>query len=202
MDSAHGEGAELQRLVDAARRGEADARQRLITQHLPGLRAFVRLKMRPTLRQMESCSDVVQSVCREVVADLDRFEYRGAASFRNWLFRSALNKIIDKQRYWNADRRDPGREVRPADDERSLLESYATFTTPSQVAMGHEGLERIEAAFDRLPERHREVILLSRIIGLPHREIAMRMDSTEEATRALLRRALVRLSGILDSDET
>jgi len=201
MDPLPEESPDLERLVREAVAGDAAARERLVAGHLPGLRAYVRLRLNPTLRAKESCSDVVQSICREVVENLGRFEYRGEASFRLWLYRSALNKIIDKQRYWLADRRDPGRErAQDPRDSRSrvLSDSYATITTPSRVAMDREGVARIESAFDRLPDRYRAVILLSRIVGLPHREIARQMGKTEQATRTLLRRALVRLAGILD----
>ena len=156
--------------------------------------------MNPALRAKESCSDVVQSVCCEVVQKLDQYEYRGESTFRSWLFRTALNKIIDRQRYWLAERRDPGREVSPAasDGARELLDGYATLSTPSRAVAGLEDVARIEAAFDRLPEHYREVVVLSRIVGLSHREIAERLGKTELATRTILRRALVRLAGLLD----
>lgn len=156
--------------------------------------------MGPALRAKESCSDVVQSVCREVLDKLDRYEYRGAASFRHWLYRAALNKIIDHQRYWLAERRSPRREQPFDDAAHDLRDRYATISTPSREAMNVEDVERIESAFDRLPEHYREVIVLSRIVGLPHREIARQMDRSEEATRTMLRRALVRLSGLLEAD--
>ena len=40
--------------------------------------------------------------------------------------------------------------------------------------------------------------MLSRIIGLSHREIAAELGKTELATRTILRRALVKLAGFLD----
>ena len=63
--------------------------------------------------------------------------------------------------------------------------------------MGREAIDRIEAAFDALPEHYREVIVLARIVGLPHREIAERLGKTEVAVQGLLTRALVKLSGLL-----
>ena len=64
-----------------------------------------------------------------------------------------------------------------------------------------EEVLRIEQAFEELPENFREVITLSRILGLSHREIAEQTGSTEGATRALLFRALARLSRLLDVEE-
>ncbi len=79
-----------------------------------------------------------------------------------------------------------------------LLDGYRTFCTPSRAAQASEEVERIEAAFDGLPEEYREVITLSRVLGCSHAEIAARMGRSEGATRTLLYRALGRLSGVLD----
>ena len=59
-------------------------------------------------------------------------------------------------------------------------------------------LFRSELAFETLPEDHREVISLSRIVGLPHKEVGEQMGRSEEATRQLLRRALAGLAVALE----
>ena len=69
--------------------------------------------------------------------------------------------------------------------------------TPSQAAIGHEERQRIEAAFDQLPEDYREIITLIRIAKLSHKEAGERTGRSEQASRALLRRALLALSWIL-----
>ena len=38
------------------------------------------------LRAMESTSDIVQSVCREILQHKDRFQYPGEDGFRRWLY--------------------------------------------------------------------------------------------------------------------
>ena len=58
----------------------------LIARHLPSLRAFVRLRVNSFLRARESESDVVQSVCCEILQHMQGFEYQGEARFRNWLY--------------------------------------------------------------------------------------------------------------------
>ena len=52
----------------------------LLERHLPALRAFVRLRAGPTVARNESSSDVVQSVCREILMGAGRFEYQGEAA--------------------------------------------------------------------------------------------------------------------------
>ena len=192
-------------LVGAAKRREPGAIDQLIEAHLDSLRAFVRLKGDPRLRVRESSSDVVQSICREVLEDLHGFEYRGAGSFRAWLFTAALNKIRQKAEFHRAQARDPAREEHAAlaDDSSTVgAELYAGLCSlepsPSQHAIAHEQAERIERAMDQLPEDHREVLLLARIVGLPYAEIAARMERSENAVRTLLSRASVRLLAALE----
>jgi RNA polymerase sigma-70 factor (ECF subfamily) len=183
-----------EQLVRAARAGDRDAVEDLIAAHLPSLRAFVRVHTDRALRQRESCSDLVQTTCREALEQLDRFEWRGAGSFRAWLHRMALNKVIDHERYHRAERRDPAREQ----DDAGLLAGYATVSTPSRAAEAAEAVRAIEAAFDRLGPADREVIALARIAGLPHAEVASQLGKSEEAVRTMLKRALVRLAAELD----
>ena len=50
--------------------GDENSLQKLLVRHLADLRAFVRLRMSPLLRQKESCSDLVQ-VCFELFCRVD-----------------------------------------------------------------------------------------------------------------------------------
>lgn len=142
-------------------------------------------------------SDLVQSVCREVLESADRFEFQGDAAFRSWLFTAALRKLVEKDRKLHAGRRDVRREHQidaEGGADAAVLQGYASATTPSLLAMGNEGAEKLEEAFDELTEEHREIITLSRFVGLSHAEIAAQLGKNEEACRQLLRRALVKLS--------
>jgi RNA polymerase sigma-70 factor (ECF subfamily) len=168
----------------------------LLLQYLPRLRGFVRVHMNQTVRNHESCSDLVQSVCREVLAGADAFEYRGEGPFRSWLFRTALNKILERTRHLTAQKRDVRRKTtQSAIDYGSLP---ALDPTASQLVAAAEFGERMERAFDGLSDDHRHVIALSRIVGLSHAEIAADMGRSEGAVRVLLSRALVAYTAALD----
>jgi len=194
--------SEERRLVEAARGGDRAAVEELIGRHLSAVRAFVRLNAGPRLRQREAQSDLVQSVCREILENLGRLEWQGEAAFRAWLFQTARSKIVDRARYWGTRKRAAEREVRLDRDESasSLLGSYATFCTPSQEAILHEEQERIERAFAKLSPSHRRVVTLARIAGLPHKEIAEQLGMKENAVRQLLFRALAHLALLLDRE--
>lgn len=198
---------ESRELVERASQGDKPAIAELLERHLPGLRAFVRLRAGPQIRAKESASDLVQSVCLEILQHLDRFKYRGEAGFKHWLYTTALRKIMKRYEYYHAAKRDAGREVRPrrisstAGDE-ALMECYRSFSTPSRHAMFHEQLDRVESAFQKLSEDYRTVILLARIVGLSRAEIAEKMGRSETAVRSLLSRALSQLAEVMDQEET
>ncbi|MEM7203051.1 MAG: sigma-70 family RNA polymerase sigma factor [Planctomycetota bacterium] len=190
-------------LAERAAQGDATAIETLLARHLPGLRAFIRLRTGPLLRARESSSDLAQSVCREVLQHISRFRYPSESAFKHWLYATALRRIQNRRSYWLAQKRDAGRDVvLPAakDDSQELVEPYAALSTPSQHLMAKERLAQVESAFDQLSDDEREVVTLSRIVGLPHREIATQMGRTEQATRALLYRAMTRLAHLLDDD--
>lgn len=170
--------------------------EQLLAEHLPALRAYVRLKAGPLVRSREGESDVVQSTCRELLQHAERFQHRGEVQFRRWLYTTALRKILDKHDFHTAARRDARRQAGAADVE--LLAAYANVCTPSQAVTAREQLDRIESAFAQLSDDQREVILLSRILGLSRAEVAAEIGRSEAGVRNLLHRALARLGRLLE----
>jgi RNA polymerase sigma-70 factor (ECF subfamily) len=193
-----------QSLIDRVSRGDQPALEELLMRHLPGLRAYIRLRVGPHLRARESASDVAQSVCVEILENLDRFQYGGEAGFRHWLYTTALRSLENKRAFHGAQKRDVAREVRlsaacaSGSSPEALLDIYRSLSTPSGAAMGLEQLERLETAFDRLGDEERELIVLSRLVGFTHREIGERLGKSEGAARVAFHRALAHLAEILD----
>lgn len=197
-------------LVTRAGAGDERALQSLLVEHLPALEAYVRVKLGAKIKAKESMSDVVQSVCVEVLRDAEGFEYRGEPQFRAWLFKQALHKIVNKNVHWGRDRRDVGREVRPRGGGGvdggpatiPIAELYATMGTPSRALQAREVEAAYERAFEQLPDDYREAITLRRLAGLSYPELAEHMERSEGAVRNLVHRGLARLSMILDREET
>ena len=199
----------VQELVQRAAKGDLDAVEILLEQYLPGLRGFIRHKTGPLILERETVADVVQVVCCEVLKKLDRFQFGGEAAFKHWLYATALRQVRNRAKYWRREKRAAAREL-SIDDRKeegtrsfgSLLDQYLTLTTPSRRLMSGEEIHRIEEAFQRLSDDHREIIALSRFSGLSHKEISERMGRTEKATRALLHRALEALSDLLKQPDS
>ncbi|TAH37176.1 MAG: sigma-70 family RNA polymerase sigma factor [Planctomycetota bacterium] len=150
--------------------GDPAAAAALLAQHLTGLHAFVRLRMGPPLRRREDSGDLVQSVCAEILGNLSRYQHPGERQFRQWLFKTAERKIADHWKHQQRLKRDPAREE----------------------------LERAEAAFDKLAEDEREVILLANVVGLSRAEIAAQLGKSEGAVRTMLSRALSHLAELVE----
>jgi len=190
--------------LERARSADPPALDSLLERVLPGLRTFVRLRISPALRAKESSSDLVQSVCTDLLRNIGKVDFDGEAPFRAWLYTAALNKIREHEKYFQREKRCVAREVRLGGDataDPGPPGIGAPGPTPSQHAMAREQAEQLERAFDVLPEDYREVLCLSRLLGLSHREVAARMGRSEIAVRTLLSRAMARLSAVLVREE-
>ncbi|MCB9883914.1 MAG: sigma-70 family RNA polymerase sigma factor [Planctomycetes bacterium] len=183
-----GEAAGTDSVERAAARGDRAALVQLALRCGPQLRTYLRLHSDALLRDRESCSDLVQSVLGECVADLDGFEFRGMPAFRKWLFQKAQSKVIGRRRYWLAERRDPGREQALSGDQLR-----ASFVTASQHAIRKEELAALEACFDELPEDYRKVLVATKLLGQSTADIAAELGRNEGAVRMLLHRAMAKL---------
>lgn len=171
--------------------------EELVTRHLSALRAFVRLRMGRELRAREDSCDIVQSVAREVLSHADRFQHGGEDGFREWLFTTAHRKIVNRLEHWRAEKRTSQRE-----DGAQLPEELAALgVSPSRHASVREELLAIEAAFDTLTEEQREVVTMSRMLGMSHAAIAGRLGKSEVAIRKILSRGLARLATSLAGDD-
>ena len=187
----HGDSREC---VLRASRGDEAAVGELLERHLSSLFAFVRLNTGELLGAKESHADLVQSTCRELLENLDGFDYRGEAQFKHWLFTAALNKIRKKVRHYRADKRDFRREASPRQSDSDPLDLAGLYgATPSNLAIANEQVQRIEAAFSELSEEQRQVITLVRICGLTHGQVAAELGVSEVAARKLYSRASARL---------
>lgn len=171
----------------------------LFARHLPALTAFLRHKVGGELLARESIDDLAQSVCREVLADLDTLEFRGEEAFRSYLFLQATRKVVDRHRYHHQPRRDAGRTDPLPDETRQIEDAgiYSPLATPSQHAGAREQLLRVQ----QLPESQRDAILLTRIAGLSYAEVAAHTGVSESALRGLIARGLARLTVLLDAKE-
>lgn len=163
----------------------------------------MRLRSGPAVRARDSSSDLVQSVCAEVLTERSSFQFRNEAAFRRWLYQAAEHKIVQRARFWGAAKRSVAREARDVPSDSShcehVLDGYASLLTPSRDACAREEINRLERAFDALPRHYRDIITMSRFLGYANADIAERTGRSAGAVRTTLCRALARLSELMAS---
>lgn len=111
----------------------------------------------------------------------------GASAIENpqaYLFRIASNLLIDHSRA--VQRR---RLTRGEIDE--ILQLPEEEPDPEQIAIGRSELHRVFSLIQELPERQRQILLMSRLDRLPHHEIARRFGISTRTVEFELSRALL-----------
>lgn len=183
-------------VMQLAQEGDSSALDSLFARNLPRLEAFLRVKCGAGIAARESVRDLAQSVCREVLEDIESLEWRGEKAFRSWLFLEASRKVLKRARAMSAAKRDVRREEAADSELDELAASYATMMTPSRQLAAREEVALVEAALAELSPEQRDAVTMSRILGLSYDEIASELGKTASAVRGLVARGLSRLAAI------
>ncbi|MCA8968586.1 MAG: sigma-70 family RNA polymerase sigma factor [Planctomycetes bacterium] len=178
------------------------ALESLFARNLPRLEAFLRAKAGGVALARESVRDLAQSVCREVLEDFDKLEWRGEKAFRSWLFLEATRKVLKRARAASAQKRDIAREEGVDDVLDGFAASCASMLTPSRQAAAREEVDLLDAALEALPSDQRDAIMMSRMLGIEYSEIATTLGKSESAVRGLVARGLSRLASIRERWDT
>jgi RNA polymerase sigma-70 factor (ECF subfamily) len=164
--------------VEQARRGDERAWRHLYEGHSD---LIFRLALR-TVGDREAALDIVQETYVKASRALDG--YRGEASFRSWLASIALNEA----RTWlrrKARRREVPIESVAEPAERGI---------GADVAVSHAELaERALEFIQTLPEQQRDAVLLRTTEGLPYREIAESLGTSEGSVRVSYHHGMAKL---------
>ena len=189
-----------QHLVALAREGDEPALNQLCSVYGERVRRIIRFRLDQKLRPKLDSVDVVQDALILAMDGLKDFTYKNEGDFLRWLSKIAENRLRDILDKFHADKRDIHREI-PFREEGSSTDGGfigaagpVANTTPSVVVCKKEALDRLEKALDELKPQYKEVIVLKRIEGLSHAEIAERLDKNTGAVRMLLARAMAALT--------
>ena len=170
-------------LRDRIVRGERDALDALLGDHLDALYEFVHYRMGGDRARSE---DVVHDTMLVAFQRMRGFD--GKSSLYTWLCGIAKNKIRSARRV---------RAPRPLADvlEESEGDIDAILADVAREPLPHEVLEREEtrdlvgATLSSLPDDYRRALLEKYVQGLSVNEMAARTGKTEKATESVLTRA-------------
>jgi RNA polymerase sigma-70 factor, ECF subfamily len=179
-----------QQLLDLVRQGDRDALERLYARCLPPLRRWARGRLPSAARGALDTQDLVQDTVVNSLRRLDQFDSRHEGALQAYLRQAVLNRIRDEARRFSR---------RPVQAE--LSESFQSeAASPLDIAIGREGVERYEAALQRLRPVDREAIIGRLELQHDYQELAIILGKPNaNAARVAVTRALARLMEQLDA---
>jgi RNA polymerase sigma-70 factor (ECF subfamily) len=155
--------------------GEAEPYRRLLNELSALLRGYYGRRCPPGM----DAEDLVQETL--IAVHTRRATYDAGQPFTAWAYAIARYKLIDALRRGRAHLR------APAEEAEALF-----VPAGADAAMAARDLERVMA---ELPERTRELIRETKVLGLSTREAAEKHGMTESAVKVAIHRGLKSLGG-------
>lgn len=106
---------------------------------------------------------------------------------RQFVFTTARNLLIDRVRRERIIPIEAGCDL-------ETIDIAADEVAPDRIVIARDELRRLQGAFDRLPRRCREAVMLKQVDGLTRREIALRMGVSEETVKRHLTNGMCALA--------
>lgn len=159
-------------LVERAARGDEIAFSELVNRHYKrALRVAFGL-----LKDRHDAEDVVQDAFARVHKRLKDFE--GQSAFYTWLYRIVVNLSIDYMRKRKRERRVDVEDEGVREALRGSEELWPRFqdTDPSESAERVQLRQKLQVAFQDLPEIHQAVLMLRELEGFSYEEIATTLN--------------------------
>lgn len=166
--------------ADAALAAAGDSRafERLYLRHVARIHSLVRRMVGGG----EDADEIVQDVFVRAWERLSTF--RGEAAFGTWLYRLAVNVVLNR---FKGDSRG-----------RRLFDDAAELELVGAPARQPEAAMDLEQAVAKLPRGARQVFVLHDVDGFRHEEIGEMLGVTAGTSKAQLHRARMLLRGFLE----
>ena len=132
----------------------------------------------------EDAEDLTQEIFVKAYQALPRF--KGKSSFYTWLYRIAVNKTINYRKMRNRKR---AMSLDQFDHEIKLDEVYHDLTSkgsPLRNVSLSELQKKMNEAMQHLSEKHRTVVVMHDMQGIPHEEIAKMVGASVGTIRSRL----------------
>ncbi len=190
------EGKEEREWIEALRRGEEAAFERLVRENSGRLLAV----SRRILRNPDDANEAVQEAFLQAFRAIDRFE--GDSLLSTWLHRITVNACLLRLRHAKRHPETPIEELLPRFDDTGHRIAHEDEIWPEgalEQLERHQLSKLVRDAIDRLPENHRDVVVLRDIEGLSTEQTALALGIRPEAAKMRLHRARQALRTLLES---
>jgi RNA polymerase sigma factor (sigma-70 family) len=147
------------------------------------------------VQSTEEAKDLTQEVFVDVFLNIENFKAQSKLS--TWIYRIALNKALNHQRFKKAKKRFGAVlsifHLSPVDD-------VPDFVQPSLLLENKELSAALYRAIDALPEKQKTAFVLRQLEDLSYAEIAEVMQTTTPSVESLLFRAKQNLQKFLNNE--
>jgi len=168
-------------LVERARQGDLGAFDLLMQRHQERIYQVIY----HMISHHEDARDLTQETFITAYHALDRF--RGDAAFGTWLYRIAVNKTLNFLEKKRPERSGPSLNDLDARAEHDPdLVALITERTPRREVSLAELRQKLNEAIMKLSEKHRLVVVMHEVQGMPHEEIARILDCSVGTVRSRL----------------
>jgi len=172
------------RLMLAFASGDTQAFDALFGRWAPRLLRY----LERLVRDAATAEELVQEAFLRVHRARDR--YSPDARFSTWLYRIATNLAWNELR--RPRRRDPHESI---EESAPLVDAHSGV---DELAHARRVADEVETALAELPERQRSALWLAAVEGLSYAEVAVAIDTSEKAVKALVHRARSSLAARLE----
>lgn len=177
---------DIEKLERIAAQKDAQAYRALFEKFGPIVKAFMMRQGADAATAEELAQETMLSVWRKAAL---YSEDKGSVA--TWIFAIARNLRIDylrKEKTW----------VELPDN---YAQEASSDTSPDEAVSGEQQRSIIRRALDALPEEQRQVVILSFIEGLPHRDIASRLNLPVGTVKSRIRLAYLKLRNAVGEPE-
>ena len=181
----------LLQCVENAKAGDRTAFEQLVRRYEAGLAAGIERQLPAPLRTRTETEEVLQETLCRAFQSIERFEWRGEKSVYLWLHGIARNVIREQAKKRKCEDLPEPEQVQARD-----------VVSPSTELRRGERFDRLEESLSRLKPEYEQVLRLARMEGLKTRDIAERMNRSENSVKHLMARAIRQLRELFGETES
>lgn len=170
----------------------------LLEEHRPRLLAMLRRRLDPKLNPRLDAEEILNEAFLQARRRWAAFQARPAMKPYPWIYRIALDCLIEAWRRETRGPRDVHRQM-PLPEQTSLqlgLGLVYSGTSPSEALARDELRQRVRLVMDQLKDSDREILLMRHADDLSYADISAVLGIAENTAQQRYHRALGKLSDL------